>query len=111
MASLGFTLRKQITALVIVWIVLQLLFLFRFGIVTQFESEKYITEAKALLQTGRYTSRNFLFYSTEVLLIALSYVTHTFPWPVVAIQIIVNGISICLFYKLCFYITKNQSTA
>jgi len=111
MASLGFTLRKQITALVIVWIVLQLLFLFRFGIVTQFESEKYITEAKALLQTGRYTSRNFLFYSTEILLIALSCVTHTFPWPVVAIQIIVNGISICLFYKLCFYITKNQSTA
>ncbi|MGZ3853173.1 MAG: hypothetical protein ACXVBX_10320 [Flavisolibacter sp.] len=103
-----FTLRKQITVLIIIWIVLQFVFLNRFGIVTGFESEKYITEAHALLQTGHYKSGNFLFYSTEILLIAFSYVTHTFPWLVVAVQMLANGISVYLFYKLSFYITKDR---
>lgn len=101
-----FSLRKQIIILILSWAVLQYILFFHFGIVTRFESAKYITEAKALLQTGHYTSGNFLFYSIEILLIAFSYFTHTFPWLVVAIQLLANAVSIFLFYQLCFDITK-----
>lgn len=101
------SLRKQIIVLISGWVALQCILFFHFGIVTQFESAKYITEAKALLQTGHYTSGNFLFYSIEILLIAFSYITHTFPWLVVVVQLLANAISVVLFYKLCFGITKD----
>jgi hypothetical protein len=100
--------RRQIAILITLWVVLQCFLFYRFGIVTQFESEKYIHEAKVLLQTGRYDSGNFLFYSVEILLIAFSFITHTFPWLVIIIQIFVNGISVYLFYKLSFNITKDE---
>ena len=99
--------QKQVIVLVSCWSILQCFLFYNFGIVTRFESGKYIAQANALLQTGHYTSGNFLFYSIEILLIAFSYITHTFPWLVVAIQLLVNAVSVFYFYKLCFDITKN----
>jgi hypothetical protein len=106
-----FLVRRQIAILITLWVCLQCFLFYRFGIVTQFESEKYIHEAKVLLQTGRYSSGNFLFYSVEILLIALSFITHTFPWLVITSHILVNGISVYLFYHLCFDITKDELKA
>jgi hypothetical protein len=111
MALRNFLVRRQIAILITFWIVLQCVLIYRFGIVTQFESEKYIYEAKVLLQTGGYNSGNFLFYSVEILLIALSFITHTFPWLVITIHILLNGISVYLFYKLCFDITRDELKA
>lgn len=101
-----FSVTKQIIILLFCWTVLQCLVLFHFGIVTQFESVKYITEAKSLLRTGHYTSGNFLFYSIEILLIAFGFITRTFPWIVVGVQLITNAFSVYFFYKLCFNIIK-----
>lgn len=101
-----FSVTKQIIVLLFCWTVLQCLVFFHFGIVTQFESVKYITEAKSLLRTGHYTSGNFLFYSVEILLIAFGFITHTFPWIVVGVQLLINAFSVYFFYKLCFNIIK-----
>lgn len=105
MAAQVFPGKGQIIILAGVWAFLQVFFLLHFGMVTQLESVKYIAEAKYLLNQGHYTSGNFLFYSVEILLISLSYISHTFPWLVVLVQICVNGISIYFFYRLCFSLT------
>ena len=111
MVAQVFSRKRQIIILAGIWTILQVIFFLHFGMVTQLESVKYINEAKALLQSGHYTSGNFLFYSVEILLIAFSYITHTFPWLVVLIQVCINGVSIYFFYRLCCSITKNELRA
>lgn len=83
-----------------VWLIMQAFFIFHFGIVTNHEAEKYLFEANHLLATGAYSSSNFLFYSTEILLIAFCMKLHVGFWFIVLIQILMNGISVLCFYKM-----------
>lgn len=105
------SLKQQIGVLVTVWILFQFFFFYHFGIVTAFESSKYINQANIFLNTGHYATGNFLFYSVEILLIAVSKSTQTFPWLPVSIQLLVNAFSIFCFYKLCLAITKDSIKA
>ncbi len=93
------------------WIALQFYFFFRFGIETNLEAAKYIEQANLLLQTGYYSSGNFLFYSTEILLIALSKKLHAGYWMVVAVQLLFNAISIYCFYRLVIHLKNNKRLA
>lgn len=93
------------------WLLLQLFFLKRFGIVTGFEAPKYIEQAHHLIAHGSYTSKNFLFYSTEILLIALSLKAGLGFGFVVLIQLIINAISIFYFYKTIILFTRSNKTA
>jgi hypothetical protein len=103
--------RNQFLVLPLVWTLFQLTFYFKFGIVTGYESAKYITQADSVLATGHYASGNFLFYSIEILLIAFSKMANVFPWFVVTVQLLFNALSVCLFYRLCYTISKNSFTA
>ncbi len=87
------------------WVLLQIIILKQYGIVTGFEATKYIVEADALLETGNYSSGNFLFYSTQILLNALSKLTGTFPWLVVVFQVVINAVAVYFFYRLCLKFT------
>lgn len=93
------------------WLLFQIFFLMHFGIVTNYEAEKYISEAETFLKTNSFSSGNFLFYSVEILLIAFSKLTNSFPWFVVLVQLVVNAISIVLFYRLSYYLTRSNSKA
>jgi hypothetical protein len=104
--SLNF--KKSLLILGAFWFLIQIILFRQFGIVTAFESSKYIEQADFLLKTGHYTTGNFLFYSVQILLIALSKTTNTFPWLVVLIQLLVNALSVILFYKLSLSFTKNH---
>lgn len=111
MTTISLSVRNQWFVLAMSWTVFQVIFFFHFGIVTGFESEKYIVQADSLLTKGNYTSGNFLFYSTEILLIATAKITHTFPWLVVVFQLLCNLLSVYLFYKLIFFFTKKETTS
>ena len=54
---------KPLMLISFVWL-LQNIFIFsQYGIVTRYEATKYIEQATHFLNTGHYTSNNFLFYS------------------------------------------------
>ena len=82
------------------WLLVQIFCYQHFGIVTNLEATKYIDQAHNYLQTGTYSSPNFLFYSVQILLLAtclkynISFVT------LVVFQMLVNAFSILCFYRL-----------
>lgn len=90
---------------------MQILFLFKFGIFTQLEAETYITIAKQLISTGHYPSGNFLFYSVQILLDAVCIKTSLSFGFIVAIQLLLNGLSVIFFYKLIHQTTGIHKVA
>ncbi|MGZ3886221.1 MAG: hypothetical protein ACXVBP_02240 [Flavisolibacter sp.] len=103
--------KKNYLLLGLCWLLLQIFLYAHFGIVTGYESAKYIEQANQLLATGHYTSGNFLFYSVEILLIALSKITGLFPWLAVIIQMLVNAVALACFYQLAVGFTQSASRA
>jgi len=103
--------KTHATILLLAWCLLHLVLLFHFGIVTGFESRKYIEQADNLLRHGTYTSPNFLFYSTEILLVTASKKLQTGYWIVVAVQLLFNLASTYAFYKIVAKFTKRATVA
>ena len=103
--------KHMVWVLGLAWAALQLILLNRFGIETGYESLKYISEAERIIETGQYSSGQFLFYSIQILLIAFSKITGSYPWLPVLVQMMVNAISIYLFYKLCLRFSGSAKIA
>lgn len=97
--------KNQFIILVIVWSLLQFLAFYQFGIVASFEATKYIEQAQLLTDAGSYSSYNFLFYSTEILLIALCTKLNVNLGAVVLVQLVSNALSLFFFYKLVYRLT------
>lgn len=105
------TAKAHLMLIGIIWLLLQSFLLLHFGIVTNFEATKYIEQADNLLHKGSYTSGNFLYYSTEILLIALCKKMGAGYWFVVVIQMTVNAFSVWCFYRLLFFFTTSNRLA
>ena len=88
---------------------MQILFYNQYGVVTNLEAIKYINEANHFLATGKYSTNNFLFYSTQILIIAFCIQLKISFLFIVLFQMLLNAISIICFYKLANYISKNVS--
>ena len=107
--SFGFYQAKyQKISLLIIWVFLQCFFLWKNGIVTSLEAVKYIDQASVFLATGKYSSGNFLFYSVQILLIALCLKLKISYLFLVIFQMLANGISIVCFYKLVMKLSQNN---
>ncbi|MEP6675115.1 MAG: hypothetical protein ABJA78_08165 [Ferruginibacter sp.] len=87
-------------SLVACWLLLQIFLIYHYSIVTNLEAAVYIDIAKYFLANGHYPSGNFIFYSTQIMLDAFCMKTGIGFWPVMLLQIILNGFSIILFYRL-----------
>lgn len=98
--SSNFLVEKRFLVIGFAWILLQVIIFWRFGIVENFEATKYIKEADIFLREGTYSSGNFLFYSVQIMLIAFSKLTLTYPWFPVLFQMAINGISVYCFFQL-----------
>lgn len=92
--------KYQLIFLGVIWLSFQVLFLWKNGIVITGEAGKYINQATLFLNSGKFSSQKFLFYSIQILLIAFCLKLQFSFLFVVFIQVIVNGISILFFYKL-----------
>jgi hypothetical protein len=103
-----FSARNQLIILMIAWLLLQGFLLTQFGIVTNYEAAKYLAQSDLLITTGTYSSNNFIFYSTQILLISLCTKLHIGFWVIVAVQMVANLLSIGLFYKLIRRFTQNS---
>ncbi len=101
----------QASILVTGWLLLQVLFFFKFGIVTDLESATYISAAKYLIATGHYPSGNFLFYSVQIFLDAFCIKAGISYVAVVILQLVLNGLSVIFFYKLIDKTTGSNKVA
>lgn len=90
----------NIIALGIIWIIVQSFLLWKNGIVTVLEADKYITEAKHFLQFGKFTSNNYWLYSTQIFLIVTAIKMQLGYTFVVAIQILLNLLATWMFFQL-----------
>lgn len=87
---------------------MQFFFIYQNGIVTDLEATKYIFQAQNFIATGTFSSNNFMFYSTQILLIAFCLKLQIGFWFVVLIQIIFNAISIICFYWIIERVSQNK---
>lgn len=91
--------RVLLYGIAVLWAFMQAFFLWNQGIVISGEAEKYIYQAGQLLEYGRYSSSNYLFYSTLILFIAFCLKMQAGFGLIVFLQILLNGISIICFYR------------
>jgi hypothetical protein len=103
--------KSYVKILVLVWVLCNAVLYRMYGIETSFESIKYISQAKLLIQTGGFSSGNFLYYSVPILLIAFSIKTGLGFGFVVAVQIALNGFSVYCFYRLVKKLTSSEKLA
>ncbi|QEC58318.1 hypothetical protein [Flavisolibacter ginsenosidimutans] len=99
---------RQTVVLIVAWIVLHLFLFFHFGIVTGLEAGKYIDRANDLVKQGAYPTDNFIFYSTEILLIAAAKCLHLGYGVVVTVQLGFNALACYCFYRIVEKLTKQN---
>jgi hypothetical protein len=101
---------KKIVLLTL-WIVVQCLLLWQYGIVTTLEADKYISQAEYFLKTGNFSSNNYWLYSTQVFLIAAAIKLHLGYTVIVVAQLLLNLFATWMFYKLGIFFLKNSILA
>jgi hypothetical protein len=93
-----------------IWIIVQAIIFYQYGIVTDFEAKKYINEAGNLLQNGTVSTPNFWLYSSQIFLIAAAMKLKTGFLSVVIVQLFFNGLATYIFFKFVSK-TSNRITA
>lgn len=94
-----------------IWVFIQAILISQYGIVTKLEADTYLTVARQLIDTGHYPSGNFLFYSVQILLDAACIKAGTGFWPIIVLQMLLNLISVFLFYRLIFTFSGRKTIA
>ncbi|MBS1919556.1 MAG: glycosyltransferase family 39 protein [Bacteroidetes bacterium] len=93
-------------SLILIWVIVQSVVIYQFGIVTDFEAKKYINEAWNFLQNGTVSTPNYWLYSVQIFLIAAALKLKTGFLSVVVVQLLFNGLSTYIFFK---FIKKSGS--
>jgi len=81
------------------------------GIISTGESQKYISEAQAFIETGRVSKNNFLLYFTQIGLLAFSIKLKLGFVFTVAVQLFFNLLAIFSFFGMSLKIFKRKITA
>lgn len=84
---------------VAVWAIAELLLFCKFGFYFQMEAEKYIGEARFILENHHLSQGRYLFYLSTILVIALSFLIKTGLYGAVSIILIINLASYLYFFK------------
>jgi len=86
--------------LILIWVVVQLYLLNQFGIVTELEADKYITQARYFLAHGHFEERRYLFYSVQIILMSICVKLGDAWWLGYIVQVLISGYSSWKLY--CF---------
>jgi len=89
------------SVLLLAWIVVQAFLFYKNGILTGFESGKYIEQAHNLIDHGTVSTPNFWLYSVQIFLIAASIKLTGGFILVVIVQLFFNALATFYFYQLC----------
>jgi len=102
---------KPMAGILILWFFINAFFLWKNGIVTTGEAEKYIYQAQLYVTTGHFTTPNFWLYFIPVSLISLCLKFHLgFGW-FVALQLFVNLAATLYFFRTALTFLGSQKIA
>lgn len=93
------------------WLVLQAVLFFQFGIVTKGEAVKYIAEAEYWMQYHNFSQPKYLFYSVYIAIRLFFEEAGLGATGVYIFQLILNLVSLFYFYKLSFRYFNNERPA
>ena len=97
--------------IIILWLISTAIYIKHFGLFTHLEAEKYIYQAKNLIEHGSFTSVRFLFYCITILIIAFSFLIKTGIIGVFFLQAGLNLFSILLFRKALNKLFIHETTS
>ncbi len=101
--------RKGLFILLAVFCIVQTLLFLKFGVVTQNEAAKYVSEGTLLATEGRLSHIKYFFYIPVISLVWLCKSLHISLFFAVLIQVILSGIAQYCFYKLCRSLTNYKA--
>jgi hypothetical protein len=99
---------KIIAAIIILWTIIHILLLFHFGIKTNGESIKYISEANNLIKGQGLSSPSFWMYITQIFLILTSIKLKLGYEFVVVIQLLFSLLATLSIYKLATFLFSSK---
>jgi hypothetical protein len=102
------TQKSNLFLLLIVWAIVQGIFIYSHGIIAAGEAEKYISEAHTFLNTGTLSATNYWFYFTQIFLLAIAFKTGMGFVFVLIIQLIFSAWATYAFYRLAASIFSIQ---
>src|SRR5689334_13620638 len=82
-----------------IWLIMQALLFYRFGLVTEFEAEKYIYEANYFLEHNTVSTSNYWLYSVQIFLIAIAVKLKTGLLSVAFVQLLFNAWATYSLYR------------
>lgn len=86
--------------LLLVFLLVHAVLYVKFGVYTEMEADKYVSQGKILYETGKFSEPKFIFYLPVILLV---WVCEWFSLPletVAFIQIVISGLAQFYFFKL-----------
>ena len=95
----------------LIWVCINVFFLWKDGIIANGESDKYITQADLLVHAGHIESPNFWLYFTQIALLAFCLKLKIGFWLAVSVQLLMNLIASFYFFKTLDYIFKSKKLA
>ena len=95
--------------LALIWVIIQSLLFYRFGLVTGFEAEKYIYEANYFLANGTVSTPNYWLYSVQIFLIAAAVKLKSGLLSVAFVQLFFNAWATFSFYKFIEGISNRRT--
>ncbi len=101
--------KTSIAILFLLWISLQIIVYFHFGVMTSVDSEYYINTASSLTQ-GQLPQNREVFYLTYSSLIALLSLMGLEATWIVMLQITISGIALYSIYRITQIVSKNNLT-
>jgi hypothetical protein len=102
---------KPIALLAALWLLVQISLLWVKGITTNMEGQVHVNVANYFLQHGHFEVAKSWFYAIPTLLLAFFIKTGIGYWGVIIVQLLVNAIASCCFYKMCFHLQQNRNVA
>jgi 4-amino-4-deoxy-L-arabinose transferase-like glycosyltransferase len=101
--------KKYLFILLAVFCIVQSGLFIKFGVVTQNEAAKYVSEGSLLATEGTLSHIKYLFYLPIIMLVWLCKTLHISLFFAVLIQVILSGIAQFCFYKLCKSFTNYKA--
>ena len=83
----------------LVWVIVQAALIWKNGIVTDGESEKYITQARLLISEGHLSNGSYIMYLTQILLITVAKKTGIGLLAVVFVQLLLSLLSTITYFR------------
>ncbi|MEO6252902.1 MAG: hypothetical protein ABIO79_06340 [Ferruginibacter sp.] len=103
--------RKDLLSLLLIWLIVQTCLLFTYGIKTDGEGLRVISEANKWIASGKFSSPLFNMYLTEISLVILKLKLNIGFGFIIAIHLILNLIALLVLYKFLISLYTSNKIA